>query len=296
MSASATAYVDPATGALSAAARPGWEPVRDVVPGVRAPLVLHCALHGRHEAVDTVTSATAIDLGHARVTAIVRAVLAAACPTCRDHHAQMRAFQLILRRLTAARAAAALHDDDRLTLPIRSYLAIGQALNAPRPLPEALAALAEMAFPCDPPALPVGAAAHLDPAGQVTIVRTGQRPPDGARRIPSESHWCLMRCADHGWEHLGALAPPDGKTLAVARELGRALLAQATRTCDDYAVSRRVMEDELDAVRPASIHAPAPPLDAFRAYRAVAAALSRATADIGYVAARALEQLGATGW
>ena len=62
-------------------------------------------------------------------------------------------------------------------------------------------------------------------------------------------------------------------------------------------MTRTVMDAELDAVPiPNRSGSPVPPLEAFRAYRAIAAALSRVTSDIGYVVARALEQMAVGGW
>jgi len=53
-------------------------------------------------------------------------------------------------------------------------------------------------------------------------------------------------------------------------------------------MTRTVMDAELDAVPvPCRSRSPVPPLQAFRSYHAIVAALSRATSDSGYVVAHA---------
>jgi hypothetical protein len=292
-------YLDPDTGVLSTDPGPGRVcVVENTLTGVRAPLVLRCTLHRQYEAVDTVVSADDIDLGYLRATGLVQAALAAACSTCQEWRAATRAFQRTVRALRASRTREGTRNDNRLALPVRSYLAIGQALNAPRPLPEALQALAGMTLPCDPPPALVGMTAYLHPDGAVVFRRRGEPAPSGTRPLPDGPGWCLMRCAAHGWEHVGTLYPPDGRTMVIARELGHALLAQGAQTCEEYAMTRQVMDTELGAVAITSRLSalPIPPLEFFRVYRAVAAALSRATTDLGYVVARALEQMAAGAW
>lgn len=291
-------YLDPGTGALSPDYKPGWVCIVGDT-GISAPLVIHCALHRKYEAVGTTASLDTIDLGHTRAADLVRAALAATCATCREWRASVRTFQQTLRSLCSARTAAGIKADDRLLLPVRSYLALSQALNSPKPLPEALARLAGMTLPCDPPSIPLGVTAYLGPDGAVALRMSGDRAPNGARQVSHSSGWCLMRCATHGWEHIGSLMPPDGKTRLIVKELGHVLLAQGVQTCEEYAMTRRVMDAELGAAtfpkRGRSV-IPVPPLEALRSYRALAGALARATGDLGYVAARALEQMAAGGW
>jgi len=295
---SCSCYLDPETGALSGDPRPGSAYlIENTVPGVRAPLVLRCGLHRRYEAVDTIVSVFATDPGLTHAAGLVRSALTATCATCGEWRIAVHKFQETLGTLRSSRAADGLLQDDRLLLPTRSYLAIGQALNSPKPLPEALAALAGMTLPSDPPALPVGATAYIDRGtGAVAVRLPGQRPPAGDP-LPQGSGWCLMRCAKHGWEDMATLAPPDGKTLAIAKGLGRTLLGQGVQSCEEYVMARDVMDAEFDAVfvlnKP---QAAVPPLEAFRSYRTIAAALLRATSDIGYVVARALEQMAAGAW
>jgi len=292
-------YLDPETGALSSDPRSGAAYViEDTVPGVRAPLVLRCGLHRRYETVDTVVSIFATDPGLTHAAGLVRSALAATCTTCGEWRIAVHKFQAALGSLRSSRAADGLLQDDRLLLPIRSYLAIGQALNSPKPLPEALATLAGMTLPSDPPALPVGATAHIDRGtGAIAVRLPGQRPPAGSRLLQQGPGWCLMRCAKHGWENVAILAPPDGKTLAIAKGLGRTLLGQGAQTCEEYVMTRGVMDAELDVGFVSNKPQTAvPPLEAFRSYRGIAATLSRTTRDIGYVVARALEEMAAGGW
>ena len=140
-------YLDPDTGTLSSDPRPGSPYlIEDTVPGVRAPLVLCCGLHRRYEAVDTVVSIFATDPGLTHVAGLVRSSLAATCTTCGEWRMAVHRFQAALGTLRISRAADGLRQDDRLLLPMRSHLAIGQVLNSPEPLPDALAALAGMAL------------------------------------------------------------------------------------------------------------------------------------------------------
>jgi hypothetical protein len=292
-------YLDLETGVLSSEPRPGRTcAIENTLPGVRAPLVLRCAFHRQYEAVDTVVSADDIDLGYLRAAGLVQAALTAACSTCQEWRAATRAFQCTVRALRTSRTQEGTRDDNRLTLPVRSYLAIGQALNAPRPLLEALQALASMTLPCDPPPALVGMITYLRPDGALAFRRRGEPAPSGTRPLPEGPGWCLMRCAAHGWEHVGTLYPPDGKTMVIARELGHALLAQGAQTCEEYAMTRQVMDTELGAVAITNRRSalPIPPLEFFRVYRAVAAALQRATTDLRYVVARALEHRAAGDW
>ncbi|HEV2357546.1 MAG TPA: hypothetical protein VGZ23_08050 [bacterium] len=105
-----------------------------------------------------------------------------------------------------------------------------------------------------------------------------------------------MHCDRHGWEYVASLAEPDGRGRAALLDLGSVLIAQAVATCDQFTVTRDVLRRELAALpvrdaapRPGVSTRPARPMAAMRFYQDVAAAFARATGDIGYVVARALE-------
>jgi hypothetical protein len=283
-------YIDPDTGALGAAARAGAEAVPDLIAGVTGPIVLRCSLHGRYHQVGTVTTALSGRSGLPALEDFIRVTLAAVCGSCAEWKQTWHQTSVAFDHLRA--------DTHRniLTRPVDTLLAVGRALNTPRPFPEALQALASGQLPADPPPLALGGAFAVDPAGTILSLPPGRRPPAGSAQLPCDKSWCLVCCTRHGWEHVASLAEPDGRGRAALLDLGSVLIAQAVDTCDEFTVTRDVLRRELEALPIRTITAggsprPARPMAAMRFYQDAAAAFARATGDIGYVVARALEAL-----
>ena len=281
-------YIDPDTGALSATPIAGAE-IKDVIAGVTGPIVLRCSLHGRYHEAETVTTALSGRSGLPALEDFIRVTLAAACTTCTEWNQAWHRTSVAFDRLRADT------HQNILTRPVDTMLALGRALNAPRPFPEALQALATFQLPADPPPLVLGGAFAVDPAGTILSLPPGRRPPAGGAQLPRDKSWCLVCCQRHGWEHVASLAEPDGRGRAALLDLGSVLIAQAVETCDEFAVTRDVLRRELEAL-PVREHQvawtrPARPLAAMRFYQDAAAAFASATGDIGYVVARALEAL-----
>lgn len=284
-----TVYVDPDTGVLSTTALAGAEEVAGIIPGVTGPIILRCSLHGRHHQVGTVTTALSGRSGLPALEDFIRVTLAAVCTTCAEWKQAWHRTSGAFDHLRA--------DTHRnvLTKPVDTLLAVGRALNAPRPFPDALQALAGLQLPADPPPLAVGGAFAVDPAGTILSLPPGRRPPAGGAQLPSDKSWCVVCCQRHGWEHAASLAEPDGRSRAALLDLGSVLIAQAVETCDEFSVTRDVLRRELEVLpvcdRQGAWTRPAHPLAAMRFYLDAAAAFARATRDIGYVVARALEVL-----
>jgi len=262
--------------------------VHGIVSGVTGPVVLKCAFHGRYHAVDTISAAVA-QSGLATLEDFVRVTLAAVSPTCTTWKRAWRAFSVAFADLYAGTL------DHRLSRPVDTLMAVGRALNTPQPFPDALNALAAFQLPADPPPLPIGGAFVVDPEGTILSLPPTRRRPAGCVGLPRDKSWCLVRCAQHGWEHVSSLVEPDGAGRAALLDLGMVLIAQAVSTCDEFQVTRDVLRREIWAL-PVQDHrepgtAPARPMGAMRFYQDAAAAFSRATSDIGYVVARALEAL-----
>ncbi len=283
------AYIHPDTGALSPAPLPGADAVQGIVPGVTGPVVLKCAFHGRYHTVETISVGVA-RAGLATLEDFVRVTLAAVSPTCTDWKRAWHAFSVAFTHLRAGTLG------NNLTRPLETLVAVGRALNTPRAFPDALHALASFQLPVDPPPLPIGGSFAVDPTGTIlSLPPTRSRSPRCVG-LPRDKSWCLVCCARHGWEHVSSLVEPDGCGRAALLDLGMVLIAQAVDTCDEFQVTREVLRRELWAL-PVRDHrdpgvAPARPLAAMRFYQDAAAAFSRATSDIGYVVARALEALG----
>ena len=290
MQQTSTIYIDSSTGALGATPIAGTEPVHGIITGVTGPIILRCSLHGRHHQVGTVTTALSGRSGLPALEDFIRVTLAAVCTTCAEWKQAWHRTSVAFDHLRA--------DTHRnvLTKPVDTLLAVGRALNAPRPFPEALQALASFDLPADPPPLALGGAFAVDPAGTILSLPPGRRPPAGGAQLPRDKSWCLVCCQRHGWEHVASLAEPDGHGRKALLDLGSVLIAQAVETCDEFTVTRDVLRRELEALpvrdRQEAGARPARPLAAMRLYQDAAAAFTRATGDIGYVVARALEALG----
>lgn len=285
-----TVYIDPDTGALSASSLAGAEAVDGIIVGVTGPIALRCSLHGRYHQVGTVTTALSGRSGLDALEDFIRVTLAAVCTTCTEWKQAWHQTSVAFGHLRADT------HHNILTRPVDTMLAVGRALNTPRPFPEALQALASFQLPADPPPLALGGAFAVDPAGAILSLAPGRRPPAGGAQLPRDKSWCLVCCTRHGWKHAGSLAEPDGRARAALLDLGSVLIAQAVDTCDEFAVTRKVLRRELEALpvpdRREPGDRPARPLAAMRFYQDAAAAFARATGDIGYIVARALETLG----
>lgn len=283
-------YIDADTGALSATPIAGAETIHDNIAGVTGPIVLRCSLHGRYHQVETVTAALSGRSGLPALEDFIRVTLAAVCTTCTEWKLAWHRTSVAFDHLRT--------DTHRnvLTKPVNTLLAVGRALNAPRPFPEALQAVAGLPLPADPPPLALGGAFAVDPAGTILSLPPGHRPPAGSVHLARNKSWCLVCCQHHGWEHVASLAEPDGRGRAALLDLGSVLIAQAVETCDEFIVTRDVLRRELEALpvrdRQETWTGPARPIAAMRFYQDAAAAFTRATGDIGYVVARALEALG----
>ncbi|HEV2282237.1 MAG TPA: hypothetical protein VGX75_07580 [bacterium] len=287
-----TVYIDPDTGTLSASPLAGTEDIQGIIPGVTGPIALRCSLHGRYHQVGTVTTALSGRSGLDALEDFIRVTLAAVCTTCPEWKQVWHQTSVAFDHLRADT------HQNVLARPVETMLAVGRALNTLRPFPEALQALVGFQLPVDPPPLPLGGAFAVDPAGAILSLPPGQRPPAGGAQLPRDKSWCLVCCQRHGWEHIASLAEPDGRGRAALVDLGSVLIAQAVGTCDEYTVTREVLRRELEALpvrdRGEARARPARPLAAMRFYQDAAAAFTRATGDIGYVVARALEVLART--
>lgn len=288
-----TIYLNPDTGTLSATWEAGTELIDPVITGVTGPIVLRCSLHGRYHQVGIVTTALSGQSGLATLEDFIRVTLAAVCTSCAEWKHAWHRTSVAFDHLRA--------DTHRnvLARPVDTMLAVGRALNTPRPFPEALQALASFLLPADPPPLSLGGAFAVDPAGAILSLPPGRQPPAGSAQLPRDKSWCLVCCDRHGWEHVGSVAEPDGRGRAALLDLGSVLIAQAVDTCDEFTVTHDVLQRELGALpirdavlRPGASTRPARPMAAMRFYQDAAAAFARATGDIGYVVARALEALG----
>ena len=288
-----TVYLNQDTGILSATREAGAELIDPIIPGVTGPIVLRCSLHGRYHQVGIVTTALSGRSGLPALEDFIRVTLAAVCTTCTEWKQAWHRTSVAFDHLRA--------DTHRnvLARPVDTMLAVGRALNTPRPFPEALQALASFPLPADPPPLALGGAFAVDPAGAILSLPPGRRPAAVGAQLPRDKSWCLVCCEHHGWEHVGSLAEPDGRSRAALLDLGSVLIAQAVDTCDQFTVTRDVLRRELGALpigdavlRPGASTRPARPMAAMRFYQDAAVAFARATGDIGYVVARALEELG----
>jgi len=288
MATSTTCYVNPDTGALTTSGQPDWESVSGTVPGVTAPIIIRCALHGRYHEVGDVTVPTSTSGLHA-LEDFIRATLAAVSGTCGDWRQAWHTFSTTFERLRV--------DTHRniLTRPVETYLAVGRALNAPKPFPEALQALAGFQLPAEPPPLSIGGSFVLAPTGEIILLPAARQRPTNTKPLPRDKSWCLVNCQHHGWEHVGALIEPGGRDRGALINLGAVLISQGVTTCDEFNVTHDVLRRELEALPIRATRAqtliPSRPMGALRFYQDIAAAFSRATSDIGYVVARTLETL-----
>jgi len=284
-----TLYVNPETGALSATPEGDATPIHGIVPGVTGAVIVRCAVHRCHHEVGTISTASA-SAGLSTLEDFIRTTLAAVCPPCADWRQAWHETSVAFHRLrTDAHANV-------LTRPVDTMLAVGRALNRPRAFPDALEALASFPLPAEPPPLMLGGTFAVDPGGTILALAPGRRPAGKIAPLPRDKSWCLVCCQHHGWEHVSALAEPNGRARAALLDLGTVLIAQAVDTCDEFRVTLDVLHRELEALpvrdpRDALLR-PARPMAAMRFYQDVAAAFSRATGDLGYVVARALEALG----
>ena len=276
----AALYLDPRTGVLSMDPRPGAQEVA-CTPGVTAPIVVHCRVHGVYEAVSTVAAPAVRGRDQASIMAFVSSLLAAAARSCTRYKAWMRGVKdEVTRVLTAVPSPA---------YPVEAWREIGAIVGRRVPFMDALRALASLEMPrCGTRAassLPY-AVVTLDPAsGLVELQTSGRVPPGHVRLSPNP---LVVRCDTHGWEQVGTL--PHISTLAshpVNLDLAPVICADGVGTCEEL---RHRIDILMQHMPDPQAHDPTLP-DAVRTMhymKEMAASILRVTDDVGWLVAQVL--------
>jgi hypothetical protein len=273
-------YLDPKTGTLSTNPSPGAQEVA-CTPGVTAPIVVHCRVHGVYEAVSTVAAPAVRGRDQASIMAFVGSLLAAAARSCTRYRAWMRGVKgEVTRVLTAVPSP---------TYPVEAWREIGAVVGKRVPFMDALRALASLELPRSnaraASALPY-AVVTLDPAsGLVELQISGRVPPGHIRLSPNP---LIVRCSTHGWEQVGTL--PHISVLAshpISLDLAPVICADGVDTCAEL---RKRIEILTQHMPDPQAHDPTLP-DAVRTMhymRDMAASILRVTDDVGWLVAQVL--------
>lgn len=272
-----TLYLNRETGQVSTEPGPWSWPLEGYTLGATRPLVISCSLHGRFEVVDCVESAEVLDRPGHTLRGFASALLAAAARTCTD----FRRWQSRLMAEYAAKVAAA----PTVDAPLLSYLALAEAMHSRVPFEEGLRVLASAATPeIRVPRSTVGAQPYLLPqAGRVEWFPQHQRPREA---VPlSGSSWLFVRCRFHGqWDCVGGSQPlPTRISARVLTQYAKVLLGRAVSSCEDYAMRLSALQEQERLALPETF--------GFAWYAEFARLILRATSDIGWVVAQALDKI-----
>jgi hypothetical protein len=272
-------YFSPDTGDIRGDVFAHAVPLADCAPGVRAPVLVRCQLHGQYEVVASVVKAPSVP-GHGHLLAFGRVLLAAVCGECRVFHEQVR-------DLTEETYRARLDTVEAAVQPLASYTVL-EALLRTR-LPEALRALTAMPLPQMARGVTfTGGVVILDRATG-SIAPSPSAPVSGSEviRLAQTGHWFVAPCRTHGWDNLGPLTcdvsqPP----VPVLRSLGRVLLGQACTSCEEFHARETLLR--IPAF-------PSPqritPLSYLRYCHGAAEAIVRVTQDVGWVVGEQMVRL-----
>lgn len=269
-----TFYLNRETGTLSTEPEPWAWPLDGYSLRITRPLLVSCKIHNCYESVGQIESVEVVDRGAGSLMAFARAILAASAPDCTTY-----------RRWKTGLAKAyrdALERSPAIDAPLASYLGVAEALHARVPFERALRNLAGAEEPrfVVPPTTR-GRVPYLHPEDNTVRWHPhDRRPPDG---VPLENGgWLFVRCRNcHRWECVDTLPALSGITSNVIAQYARVLVAQAVRSCEDYAMRTRVLK------LPETTQAPHP----FTWFKSCAERIVQATADVGWVVARALDRL-----
>lgn len=269
-----TFYLNRETGALSTEPGPWVWPLEGYSLRITRPLVISCGIHNCYEPAGQVESAEVVDRSGTGLMAFARSILAASAPDCTTYRrwkiGLLRTYREVLERAPA------------LDAPLISYLGLAEVLHARVSFERGLHNLAganEPRFVMPPTTR--GRIPYLHPEdGTVQWHPYDRRPADA---VPLEnSGWLFIRCRScHRWECVDTLPALSAIIANVLTQYTRVLIAQAVRSCEDYAMRA----DVLDLPEVAQGLLP------FAWFKTAAERIVRATEDVGWVVARALDRL-----
>lgn len=269
-----TFYLNRETGALTTEPGPWTWPLEGYALRITRPLVISCGIHNCYEPVGQVGSVEVVDRSGVSLMAFARSILAASAPDCTTYrrwkNGLLKTYREALDRAPAPDA------------PLISYLALADVLHARVPFERGLRNLTNSVEPrfLTPPTTR-GRLPYLHPEdGTVQWHPYDRRPADGV--LLENSGWLFIRCRNcHRWECVDALPVLNDIMTNVLTQYTRVLIAQAARSCEDYAMRTNVLEfpDAAEAPRP------------YAWFKACAERIVQATEDVGWVVAQALDRL-----
>jgi hypothetical protein len=287
-------YMDPETGLLTAEPRRGLMELTGYTPGFTCPAVVCCTVHGRYEPVGTVRLPDPRQGGTEAMAALARTAAAATSGSRADY----------LRRRRAADAACSAGTfaapDPQAASGYQAVLLAQAPLSAYRGYCEAVAAACETSWdailraladmpvpgePSRPPAVPAPRP-RLSPDGRI-----GYQGP--GIQLPRASAWIALPDGDR-WALYDSFVPPRPSSLThLLDDLMAITVASHSTSCAQASEVLEAISRQTAHLRPEPgvLHRPLAGTGWQAWCREYSQALIRASADIGWQVAAALEAL-----